>query len=104
MTYQEREEIFSKEALHISDFQKLFGLKYNTATKLLQGIKVKREIQGRPLRLNIQGYIHTLDYLEEIGIDQEQIQERYVKKKKHDVYDEIASADEAFQKKIYTYS
>lgn len=35
MTYAEREEIFSKEYLSISDIQKLLGLDYNTASTLI---------------------------------------------------------------------
>lgn len=81
MTYQEREEIFSKEALHVSDIQSLFGMKYSTAAKIIRDMKLKRQIQGRPLRINIDGYIHTSDYLEEIGLDPIHPGDRYTKKK-----------------------
>ena len=106
MTYQEREEILSKEALHISDFQKLYGVKYSTAAKLLQDMKIRRQYKGLSLRLQMQGYIHTADYLEEIGFDPEKIQDRYLKKMEVEFYNNLAAADEAFlqQKKIYSYS
>ena len=103
MTFQEREEIFSKEALHISDIQKLFGLKYGTASKYVLDLKNRRVANGRALRLDMCGFIHTADYLEEIGFDHQKLLERYFKKKTYDVYDEIASCDADTRKKIYTY-
>ena len=81
MDYKKREEIFSKEALHVSDIQILFGMKYGTAAKLIRDMKIKRQIQGRPLRINVEGYIHTADYLEEIGMDPCNPGDRYCKKK-----------------------
>ena len=81
MDYKRREEIFAKEALHIRDVMELYGMKYVTAAKLIRDMKIKRQIQGRPLRINVDGYIHTADYLEEIGFDPINPGERYCKKK-----------------------
>lgn len=38
MTYEEREAIFSKEALPITDFEKLFGVSYQEAAKMMRQI------------------------------------------------------------------
>ena len=81
MDYKRREELFAKEALHISDIQELFGMKYDCAAKIIRDMKLKRQIQGRSLRLDVDGYIHTADYLEEIGFDPTAPGERYCKKK-----------------------
>jgi hypothetical protein len=80
MTYQEREAIFSKEALHVSDIEKLCGMKYSTAAKFIRDMKLKRKIQGKIVRINVDGYIHTSDYLEEIGFDPKSPGDRYCKK------------------------
>lgn len=100
MTYQERDEIFSKEALHISDFEKLFGMKYSTATQFLRNLKIKREIQGRPLRLNIEGYIHTADYLEEMGFDPTAPGDRYCKKKEKSERDRFLEKTETMRRSV----
>lgn len=81
MTYQERESIFSKEALHVSDVQAIFGMKYGSAAKIIREMKMKRKIQGKIVRIDVDGYIHTADYLEEIGFDPCNPGERYCKKK-----------------------
>ena len=56
MTYEEREAIFSKEALSITDFEKLFGVSYQEAAKTMRQIKLKYD------RLKIQGRLHVEDY------------------------------------------
>lgn len=81
MTYQEREEIFSKEALHVSDIQAVFGMKYGSAARIIRDMKLKRKIQGKIVRIDVEGYIHTSDYLEEIGVDPDHPGDRYAKKK-----------------------
>ena len=58
MTYAEREEIFSKEYLTISDIQALLGLKYQDAAKTVRNIKRRTD------RLGIRGKIHVQDYLD----------------------------------------
>lgn len=57
MTYEEREAIFSKEALSITDFEKLFSVSYQEAAKMMRQIKLKYD------RLKIQGRLHVEDYL-----------------------------------------
>lgn len=63
MTYAEREEIFSKEYLSISDIQKLLGLDYNTASTLIRTIKLFGD------RLKVRGKIHIQDYLDYYHLD-----------------------------------
>ncbi len=87
MDYKRREELFSKEALHIADIQELFGMKYDSAAKIIRDMKLKRKIQGRMLRINVDGYIHTADYLEEIGFDPFNPGERYCKKEEKSTVD-----------------
>ena len=65
MTYSEREEIFSKEYLSIADMQKLLGLSYQDAAKMIRNIRRKYD------RLNIQGRIHVQDYFDYYGITTE---------------------------------
>ena len=81
MDYQQREEIFSKEALHISDVQKLFGCAQSTASNLIQGWKRKIQFSGKELRLNIEGRIHIMDYFDVMNINKEDPGERYFRKK-----------------------
>lgn len=81
MDYQQREEIFSKEALHISDVQKLFGCAQSTASSLIQGWKRKIQFSGKELRLNLDGRIHIMDYFDVMNINKEDPGERYFRKK-----------------------
>ena len=58
MTFDRRNEIFSKEALSIDDVKELMGVSYDTAQKLIQTIRRRHD------RLNIQGKVHVQDYIE----------------------------------------
>lgn len=62
MTYKEREQIFSKDALTTSELAKLWGLDIATASQQMQAIK--RCIGAENLRFNIKGKLHTQDYLD----------------------------------------
>lgn len=62
MTYSEREAIFAKEALSISDIQILFNITYQHAAQIIRNIKRKYD------RLGIQGKIHTEDYFKYFNI------------------------------------
>ena len=68
MTYAKREEIFSKEYLSIADLQELLGLKYQGAAELMRDIKrelnMNPKYNGQGIRLDIQGKLHTQDYLD----------------------------------------
>ena len=64
MTYARREEIFSKEYLSIADLQELLDLKYQGAAELMRDIKRALEYRGQCVRLNIQGKLHTQDYID----------------------------------------
>lgn len=73
MTYQEREEIFSKEAISQTDMMKLMGVSQSTAS--LKMSEMKRVVGDR---LGIQGKIHVQDYLDYFKIKGEDL-ERYKK-------------------------
>lgn len=64
MTYEEREAIFSKEALSVADVQVLFGVCKSEATNIMNTIR--RQTGDR---LKIQGKIHIEDYLKHFGIE-----------------------------------
>lgn len=64
MTYEEREAIFSKEALNNEDIQKLFGVCRTEATNIMMQIKRKTGD-----RLGIKGRLHIEDYLKHFGIE-----------------------------------
>lgn len=68
MTVAERQDIFSKECLSIEDIGLLFDLDYNTASEKIREWKRKLEFQGKPLRINIRGKIHTQDYMDVMGV------------------------------------
>ncbi len=74
MTYEEREEIFSKEYISIKDIEALFGMSYDDASKKIREIKRGIEFSGKKLRLNVQGKLHVQDYLDYYGLGPE----RYV--------------------------
>lgn len=100
MTYQERESIFSKEALHVSDVQAIFGMKYGSAAKIIREMKMKRKIQGKIVRIDVDGYIHTADYLEEIGFDPCNPGERYCKKKEKSERDRFLEKTETMGRSV----
>lgn len=68
MTYARREEIFSKEYLSIADLQELLDLKYQGAAELMRNIKRGLEFKGQGVRLDMQGKLHTQDYLDYFNI------------------------------------
>ena len=72
MTYEEREAIFSKEALNNEDIQKLFGVCRTEATNIM--MRIKRKTGDR---LGVKGRLHIEDYLKHFGIEAE----RYAKKR-----------------------
>ena len=65
MTFERRNEIFSKEALSITDVAELLGVSYDTAQKLIQTIRRHND------RLNIQGKVHVQDYIEYFNLPME---------------------------------
>ena len=72
MTYARREEIFSKDYLTIADLQDLLGLKYQGAAEMMRNIKRELDMNpkynGQGVRLDIQGKLHTQDYLDYFNI------------------------------------
>jgi len=81
VTYQEREEIFSKEALHISDVAALIGCSNDKAAVLIREWKFKIKLAGKSLRLNLDGKIHVMDYFDVMNINGEDPGERYFRRK-----------------------
>lgn len=77
MTYLEREQIFSKEVLTIKDMSLLLDVNYNDSAKLIRDIKTSLKLKGG-VRLDIQGKLHTQDYLDYFNISN---LERYKKLK-----------------------
>lgn len=69
MTMQERQNIFAKEYLSITDMQALFDMSYQQASKMITDIK-KRLTVGlkKELRLSVQGKLHVQDYLDWLGV------------------------------------
>ena len=64
MTYDEREEMFSKDVLTAADLQKLLGISKTYAYEIMRKIKAKSD------RLGIDGKIHTQDYLDYYNLPQ----------------------------------
>lgn len=68
MTYARREEIFSKEVLSIADLQELLDLQYQGAAEMMRTIKrelnMNPKYNGQGIRLDLQGKLHTQDYLD----------------------------------------
>ena len=62
MTVEERNNIFAKECLTISDIMLLLSLSYDAAARLIRDIKRKSD------RLHIRGRVHTQDYLDYFGL------------------------------------
>lgn len=59
MTYERREEIFSKEALNVHDMMELFDISESAAYTVIRNIKVQ---VGD--RLGVQGRVHIQDFLD----------------------------------------
>lgn len=70
MTYLQREKIFAKEYLTITDIQELLGMSYQDAARTIRNIKRKFD------RLQVRGKIHVQDYFDYFEISTE----RYVMK------------------------
>lgn len=85
MNFEERERIFSKEAITIKDLQVLMSLSYSAATKLMVEIKNRFRLQGK-LKLDIQGKLLLRDYFEFFDIDPNQARYFPEKKKDYDKY------------------
>ena len=81
MTYQEREEIFSKEALSIKDVAALIECSAGYAGFLIRNWKSQLQFQGKKLRLNTDGKIHVMDYFDVMNINGEDPGERYFRRK-----------------------
>jgi hypothetical protein len=75
MTYAEREKIFSKEVLTIEDFMLLYDLGYDKSSELMRDMRRSIKLKNG-LRVDIQGRLHTQDYLDYLKIPSF---ERYIK-------------------------
>ena len=63
MTIEERQFIFSKDSLNIHDIEKLLGVSYGEAGKIIRDIRAKSD------RLGIQGMVHVQDYIDYFNLD-----------------------------------
>ena len=72
MTYQRREEIFSKDAISLDEMTELLGVSKSTACREMQYFK---RLAGD--RLHLTGYIHVQDYLDALALSAES--DRYKK-------------------------
>ena len=70
MTYERREEIFSKEALTVADVVDMFDCSKSKAAEMIRDWKIKINVHfhHRP-RIDFDGRIHVLDYFEVMNID-----------------------------------
>lgn len=69
MTVAERNNILSKECLTISDIKRLYDFNDNQASKFIIDIKNRLKIgKKQALRLEMQGRIHTQDYLDGLNV------------------------------------
>lgn len=69
MTMQEREEIFAKEYLSVSDFCKLYDFTQSQASVMMNKIRNKLTIgKGQELRMTERGRLHVQDYLDWMGV------------------------------------
>lgn len=80
MTYEEREEIFSKEAISIKDISCLMECSEGYASVLIRNWKRKLMSKGKELRLETEGKIHILDYFDVMNINGDDPGERYSRK------------------------
>lgn len=64
MTYEEREQLLSKEALRLEDLMALLDISRSAASEL--AIRIKRSAGDR---LGIKGRVHILDFFKFFGID-----------------------------------
>ena len=73
MSFELREQIFSKEAISINDLALLMGVSYACAQRLMTDIKCWYKITDKKRRcLNISGRLLLRDYFEYFGIDPNQ--------------------------------
>ena len=67
MTVERWCNIFLKECMTIRDFEELYEMDYNSASKVIRDIKKEFAVKGKKLRLDICGRLHTLDYFDWTG-------------------------------------
>ena len=106
MTYQDREEIFSKEALSIGDVARIYDCSCGKASEMIRQWKSRLTIgMGKTLHLDFDGKIHILGYFEIMGINPNNPGDRYSRRRTdYSVYDELAACGADTRKKIYGYS
>ena len=67
MTNARREDIMSQECLSIKDIQELCVMPYPTASEYMRKIKAVILNKNGRLRLEMNGKIHTQDYIDFVG-------------------------------------
>lgn len=79
MTYERREEIFSKEAISLDDMMELLGVCKTTACIKIKDIK--RKVGDR---LGITGKLHVQDYIDWLELEKDAHLDRYRKPTEHE--------------------
>ena len=70
MTVEEREKIFSKEVLNVTDIAKLFDCSERTAYDIIANIKLRyNRLADKSIRTGFKGKVHVQDYLDCYGLD-----------------------------------
>ena len=92
MNYEQREAIFSKEALTIDDVVALTGRSRQTASVLIRQWKRQITKKNGAVRIDVEGTIHVLDYFEVMRIDSQNPGSRYTKRKKFDDFGDAATS------------
>ena len=81
MTYEQREQIFSKEAINLDDMMALLGVCRSEASIKIK--QMKRQL-GKD-RLGTQGKIHVQDYIAWLKLEKDTYLDRYRKPIETDV-------------------
>ena len=92
MNYEQREAIFSKEALTIDDVVALTGRSRQTASVLIRQWKRQITKKNGAVRIDVEGTIHVLDYFEVMRIDTQNPGSRYTKRKKFDDFGDAGAS------------
>lgn len=69
ITPEIRRNILAKDCLDIADIQQLMGFRYDLAAKFIRDTKRQITFGGGKLRLDIEGRLHTQDYLDFYNLD-----------------------------------
>lgn len=83
MTWEEREQIFSKEILTNNDLARMYGIDPSTASHLRKQILFQLRLHEQEPIVELKGKLHILDYLKWLGIYTPELYGRYAKPEKY---------------------